>query len=67
MRAQTMGEIVNLNRARKERQRAEKERQAAINREQFGRTSMERARTREEKARADRALDGKKQDVPDPD
>ena len=55
-----MAEIVNLNRARKARQRAEAERQAAENRVRFGRTKADKRREAQEKLRADQDLEGKK-------
>ncbi len=55
-----MAEIVNLNRARKARQRAEAERQAAENRVRFGRTKADKRREAQEKQRADQDLEGKK-------
>ncbi len=55
-----MAEIVNLNRARKARQRAQAERQAAENRVRFGRTKADKRREAQEKQRADQDLEGKK-------
>jgi len=55
-----MGEIINLNRFRKRRDRAEDERRADENRVRFGRTRAERARDSDEPRRADRALDDKR-------
>lgn len=55
-----MAEIVNLNQARKARQRAEAERQAAENRVRFGRTKAEKKTDTQEKQRGERELDGKK-------
>ena len=60
-----MGDIVNLNQFRKERERRRKIAQASINREKFGRTKAEKQVEREEKARTDRSLDGAKLTTPD--
>ena len=43
-----MAEIVNLNKARKQRERAEREAQAAANRVRHGRTRGERVRDAKE-------------------
>lgn len=37
-----MGEVINLNRARKRRQQADKQKQAALNRKKFGRGKGEK-------------------------
>lgn len=55
-----MADIVNLNRARKAKQRAEAERQAAENRVRFGRTKAEKQRDSKEKRLLDAEMDGKK-------
>jgi hypothetical protein len=57
-----MAEIVNLNRARKQRERAAKALQAAANRASHGRTKAERVATRVETARRDTVLDGARRD-----
>lgn len=57
-----MAEIINLNRARKARQRAEEQQQAVENRIRFGRTRAEKQREALEKERAERDSDGKKLD-----
>jgi hypothetical protein len=57
-----MGEVVNLRRARKARDRAGKETTAAANRAAFGRSKAEKARDTEEVARRARLLDGAKRD-----
>ena len=57
-----MGEVVNLRRARKARDRAAGDAQAAANRAAFGRTKAEKARDAEEAARRERALDGAKRE-----
>lgn len=55
-----MGEVVNLNRVRKDRAKAEARAGAAANRAAHGRTKAERTKAGKEKARADRLLDGSK-------
>ncbi len=55
-----MAEIVNLNRARKNKVRREREEQAAANRRLFGRTKGERAADADAKERALRDIDGKR-------
>ena len=57
-----MGEIVNLNRARKTRAKAEDKAQAAVNRVVYGRTNADKALTALERQRADKLLDGQKLD-----
>ncbi len=57
-----MGEIVNLNRARKAKVRQERETQAAENRIRFGLTKDEKKRRAAEEAAAARHLDGHKLD-----
>jgi hypothetical protein len=57
-----MGEIVNLNKARKNHNRAVKARTAAENRIRHGRTRAEKAKHREEAERRARELDGGKLD-----
>ncbi len=57
-----MGEVVNLNRVRKERARAEKKAVSAANRVAHGRSKAERAQAAREKAAADRLLDGSKRE-----
>lgn len=55
-----MGEIVNLNRVRKDRAKADDRARAAENRVAHGRTRAERQTTDKERARASRLLDGQK-------
>ena len=55
-----MAEIINLNRARKARDKTASKRQAEANRLTFGRTKQERTATEKEKADALRHLDGHK-------
>ncbi len=57
-----MGEVVNLRRARKARDRRTDEAQAAANRAAFGRTKVERADDRAERERAERLVDGAKRE-----
>jgi hypothetical protein len=54
-----MGEVVNLNQYRKQRDRSERKKTAAANRARFGRGKDELARTEKERAREDADLDGK--------
>ena len=60
-----MGDVVNLRRARKARDRAEDERKAAENRVAFGRTKAERKLTEAERDKAARHIDGHKLDRDD--
>lgn len=60
-----MGEIVNLNRARKTRAKADARRTAEANRLTFGRTKAERLTTQAERERDAAQLDGHKLDKPD--
>ena len=55
-----MGEIVNLNRARKTRAKAENKAQAAANRVVHGRSKADKTLTALERHRADKLLDGQK-------
>lgn len=55
-----MGEIVNLNRVRKDRAKAEAKTTASANRVAHGQTKAERARVETERERAARLLDGSK-------
>ena len=57
-----MGEIVNLNKARKARDKAEAKRAADANRLTFGRTKAERQTTQKERERDVARLDGHKLD-----
>ncbi|MQP65202.1 DUF4169 family protein [Niveispirillum sp. SYP-B3756] len=60
-----MGEIVNLNRARKAKEKAARESQAAENRVKFGRTKAEKQKSRAEDEAKARLLEGHKLDKPD--
>lgn len=53
-----MADIVNLNKARKQRARMEAAAKAVENRARFGRTKGDKARDAAERARTQRALDG---------
>ena len=55
-----MGEIINLNRVRKDRAKAATRASAATNRVVHGRSKAERVQADAERARADRQLDGSK-------
>lgn len=57
-----MAEIVNLNKARKQRERAEREQEAAGNRVRHGRTRAERCRDEVEAEQRARALAGARLD-----
>ena len=55
-----MGELVNLNRVRKDRAKAGARATASANRAAHGRTKGERTRAETERERAARLLDGSK-------
>lgn len=57
-----MGDVVNLNRARKAKARADARTVAEANRAKFGRTKEEKTGDRIERERAARLLDGAKLD-----
>lgn len=57
-----MGDVVNLNRFRKQRRRDEREKQASENRIRFGTPKSETSRQRLEQDRQARDLDGKKRE-----
>lgn len=57
-----MAEIVNLNKARKARDRVEAEAKAAANRAKHGRTKAGKANDRAAEARRQALLDGAKRD-----
>ncbi len=57
-----MAEIINLNKARKLRQRTEKQRRASVNRARSGRSKVERLRDAAERKKQDNELDKKKID-----
>ena len=55
-----MGEVVNLNKVRKDRAKAEAKRTAKANRASHGQSKSERTAAEKERDRADRLLDGSK-------
>ncbi|WP_084691049.1 DUF4169 family protein [Sphingomonas sp. SRS2] len=55
-----MGDVVNLNKARKARAMDAERAAAEANRAKFGRTKAEKERDRADKARAEKLLDGAK-------
>ncbi|PWC39710.1 DUF4169 family protein [Azospirillum sp. TSO35-2] len=59
-----MGDVVNLNRFRKNRDRADRAKEAEANRVRFGRTKAEKDRDRMEAERRAQTLEGKKLDDP---
>jgi hypothetical protein len=59
-----VGEVVNLRRARKARDRLARAEEASRNRAASGRTAVERAGAAEERARRDAALDRHRIEVP---
>lgn len=60
-----MGDVINLNQARKARQRQEKVRQADANRLRYGRSKAEKLRETAEAEKSRRELDGKKKSPPE--
>ncbi|MBS7792127.1 DUF4169 family protein [Roseococcus sp. SDR] len=60
-----MGEVVNLRKWRKAREKAEAEAQAAANRAAFGRSKAEKKRDAAEAAQRDALLEGSRMDSPD--
>jgi len=54
-----MAEIINLRRARKEKERRGRESEADANRRRFGRTKGQKAADKDTAARREHALDGK--------
>jgi hypothetical protein len=54
-----MGDVINLNQARKAREKKSRERQAAVNRTRFGRDKTERQRSADDQNRVKKELDGK--------
>lgn len=59
-----MGEVVNLNKARKARDKAEARRKAGDNRVLFGRSKSERQMADKTREREAARLDGHKRDEP---
>ena len=60
-----MGELVNLRRVRKQRDRADASRQAEENRARFGRSKADKQTEAAEIQRRDRVLDGHRRDHTD--
>lgn len=59
-----MAELINLNKARKQKARAAAESLAAANRVKFGRTKVEKQRDASAEAEAARHLDGLRRELP---
>ncbi|MBU8546330.1 MULTISPECIES: DUF4169 family protein [Roseomonadaceae] len=59
-----MGDLVNLNHARKARAKQQAQADAAANRVKHGRSKVEKLADRQAAARRDALLDGAKQDEP---
>ena len=57
-----MSEVINLNKARKQKQRVDAEQLAVLNRARFGRTKAQKQREALEAAEAQRRLDLLKRD-----
>jgi Domain of unknown function (DUF4169) len=57
-----MGNVVNLNRFRKQKAKADQKKRAEVNRRLHGRTKAERAREELEKQQLTKAVDGAKLD-----
>ncbi|WP_374467811.1 DUF4169 family protein [Ferrovibrio sp.] len=57
-----MGDVVNLNKMRKARERGEAKERAAENRAKFGQSKAIREKQKKETVRAAKELDGKKLD-----
>jgi Domain of unknown function (DUF4169) len=57
-----MGEVINLNKARKARDKAAGKDEAQENRAKFGLTKLVRGKTAADKAKREKALDGRKLD-----
>lgn len=60
-----MGEVVNLRKWRKAREKAEAGAQAAANRTAFGRSSAEKKRHAKEAAQREALIEGSRIDVPE--
>lgn len=59
-----MADVLNLNKARKRKQRADAAREAAENRVKFGRTKAQKQRDEEEAAEAARRLEQLRREPP---
>jgi len=57
-----MADVINLNRARKDRDKAARKVQAAVNRAAHGRTKAERVNADRDRDRAATTLDGHRRD-----
>jgi len=57
-----MGEVINLNKARKAKEQAAAKDKAQENRVKFGLSKLVRGKDAAEKAKRDKALDGHKRD-----
>ncbi|MFO1035165.1 MAG: DUF4169 family protein [Hyphomicrobiales bacterium] len=57
-----MGEVINLNRFKKQKARAAREDEAAANRAKFGRTKAEKQYAAAEAKREEKSLDGHKRE-----
>lgn len=62
-----MGDVINLNKFRKERQREAEKRAARENRVRFGRTGADKATDIASLKKAESELDGKKREAPEDD
>lgn len=60
----TMGNVVNLNRFRKQKAKEQREKQADVNRRLHGRTKAERAHDELQRKQLTRSVDGAKLDKP---
>jgi hypothetical protein len=60
----TMGNVVNLNRYRKQKAKEQREKQAEVNRRLHGRTKAERAHDQLQKKQLTRSVEGAKLDEP---
>jgi len=65
-RSKRLGDVINLNKYRKQKARAEREKQAGVNRRLFGRTKAERAREELQKQQLTRSVDGARRVGPEP-
>jgi hypothetical protein len=59
------GDVVNLNKARKAREKADAGVKAKANRAKFGQTTTERFKAKLDTAKAKRTLDGKRRETGD--
>ncbi|MBE7638536.1 DUF4169 family protein [Sneathiella sp. P13V-1] len=60
-----MGDVVNLNKFRKQQRRSEQEKQASENRTRFGLNKMQKKEIRDKAEKAEKELSGKKLDDPE--